>query len=1407
MKVLIKQIESPFCFSGVIIRNSEENCGFEKLQEDLKCFYESRNLNQVNSSDLSKDLKCVVNPAKGVWKRARVESTEQTLDGFQCRCYLVDEGICSTLKIDQIYHSLKWVWKEPCQVIKFGLHGLQPCRLVADYDAEEICPEPSKTWNYSAISFFKANLKEVGFEADVSIIVTDKNTNINWVVMKTSLSTMTINELLVQKNFCIKTPKNNENSKETLKKKEQKVNEFFPEDESYFDDDPSESLKLLSIGEPVKVKQLVVSKPVSPQNSKSNLFQNYQGICLIEGVDVPNSFVIFCQTPFPSNIIDALESCKLRRPTPLQSNCWPSICGGRDLVAIATTNTGKTLSYAVPLASKHFTSKKMTRDVRKVKGEGTQKEVAMTTRTSVQVKSVVLCSTRRSVQQVNDVFASLLNDSVENVISIGDRDCVNDDLQVALLNDCRVLVCTPFSFVEVCNKNMIPLFKIENLVFDECDVLMEEFTDEIKQIMKCIFHSLNDRDLPKADRTKPQMLMFGNALTEGVKSFRDFCMSKRGITYIHDPLQAIAYRPVSQDVVICRNDGKLETLTDLVLEVEKKTIRHVAVFVTSEESSVKIFTHLRNVSSLDVYEMDESFQNSSEIDDTPALFVVSDRNLNLLQGFNIEHGIHFEYPLSINTIAQRIISLDSSLSSTQSYVFLTETEFEKSNEIIELFKLMKLQVPHNLAQISVASSMMETKNEVKMTSGRKRMCAYMMGFGYCRTQIKCPMRHTFSTKLDSPNSNKKFVEIPLQGHIKVKITQVLHATHYWCQLIKHVDNERNKTDLNCQYLNLQKKLDDYFKENKKAASKVEKGKIVGVNINGKLHRALVLSPVVKNKPDWYKNSEVSICKYNVQLVDNGARQTTYVTSMYEISDHDILSVPYQAVEVRAIGMKPADKNDAWSVKANQLIHSKIYNKELEGHIKFVVGHTMYLDPCVCRSRVRGSSIVITDCNVAKQLFSHRFATNNDQHEKWLSEFKQKLKETCSPKIQPTAEISNKINGSAVKISEKIDVDEKVAVKSAMPFKKPIDVIKHPENKKKSEIISKDLKFLNQKITPKAEAQPENRCLLREIKNESIKKPCKIDKKLIETTNIDSKFKTTKFKLKPLSKPSVRPLKNIPLDEEEGLLLPSCAKLLRSNRARRRVELCSDIYILCCEFNFDVSSRDVTALFTALFRLKCDTERYVMLGSLIRLIKFEIPVWERISSPHIVAHMLNYHNNKVPSNELMLATLTFVDCFFEKCINDKTYKAQVSDVAVILLEFIQHYKQFGDDATEEKVFLASHYLLTAVKSSRKLVKLLKEHDLDGILNDPNLLKNESTNAVLEEISTHLNSIEKLKKKSWQPSNHDMFNYGRFDLIDTSGTDSDCSHLFDYHRIQAPGICDESDDTDAEQFLDELEDISR
>ena len=56
-------------------------------------------------------------------------------------------------------------------------------------------------------------------------------------------------------------------------------------------------------------------------------------------------------------------------------------------------------------------------------------------------------------------------------------------------------------------------------------------------------------------------------------------------------------------------------------------------------------------------EIDENFQNSSEIDDSPALFIVSDRNLNFLQGFNIEvyvKNFHLNFAF-IKTLLFRIV--------------------------------------------------------------------------------------------------------------------------------------------------------------------------------------------------------------------------------------------------------------------------------------------------------------------------------------------------------------------------------------------------------------------------------------------------------------------------------------------------------------------------------------------------------------------------------------------------------------------------------------------------------------------------------------------------------------------------------------------------------------------------------
>ena len=36
------------------------------------------------------------------------------------------------------------------------------------------------------------------------------------------------------------------------------------------------------------------------------------------------------------------------KPTPIQSQCWPIIGSGRDIIGIAETGSGKTLAFSLP---------------------------------------------------------------------------------------------------------------------------------------------------------------------------------------------------------------------------------------------------------------------------------------------------------------------------------------------------------------------------------------------------------------------------------------------------------------------------------------------------------------------------------------------------------------------------------------------------------------------------------------------------------------------------------------------------------------------------------------------------------------------------------------------------------------------------------------------------------------------------------------------------------------------------------------------------------------------------------------------------------------------------------------------------------------------------------------------------
>ena len=64
----------------------------------------------------------------------------------------------------------------------------------------------------------------------------------------------------------------------------------------------------------------------------------------------------FIHTGLPPNMLHATRA--FASPSPIQSQCWPIIQSGRDLIGIASTGSGKTLGFGLPMMA-HITKQKV----------------------------------------------------------------------------------------------------------------------------------------------------------------------------------------------------------------------------------------------------------------------------------------------------------------------------------------------------------------------------------------------------------------------------------------------------------------------------------------------------------------------------------------------------------------------------------------------------------------------------------------------------------------------------------------------------------------------------------------------------------------------------------------------------------------------------------------------------------------------------------------------------------------------------------------------------------------------------------------------------------------------------------------------------------------------------------------
>ena len=67
------------------------------------------------------------------------------------------------------------------------------------------------------------------------------------------------------------------------------------------------------------------------------------------GDQVPKPVQTFAESSLPKYLTDQLEAePKFKNPSSIQAQSWPVALSGRDLIGIAQTGSGKTLSFILP---------------------------------------------------------------------------------------------------------------------------------------------------------------------------------------------------------------------------------------------------------------------------------------------------------------------------------------------------------------------------------------------------------------------------------------------------------------------------------------------------------------------------------------------------------------------------------------------------------------------------------------------------------------------------------------------------------------------------------------------------------------------------------------------------------------------------------------------------------------------------------------------------------------------------------------------------------------------------------------------------------------------------------------------------------------------------------------------------
>ncbi|KAL0473938.1 ATP-dependent RNA helicase dbp-2 [Neurospora intermedia] len=392
------------------------------------------------------------------------------------------------------------------------------------------------------------------------------------------------------------------------------------------------------------------------------------------GNNVPKPVETFDEAGFPRYVMDEVKAQGFPAPTAIQSQGWPMALSGRDVVGIAETGSGKTLTYCLP-AIVHINAQPLL-----APGDGPI--------------VLILAPTRELAVQIQQEISKFGKSSrIRNTCVYGG---VPKGPQIRdLSRGVEVCIATPGRLIDMLESGKTNLRRVTYLVLDEADRMLDMgFEPQIRKIIGQI----------RPDR---QTLMWSATWPKEVRNL--------AADFLTDFIQV---NIGSMDLAA---NHRITQIVEVVSESEKRDrmIKHLEKIMEGRENQNKIliFTGTKRVA--------DDITRFLRQDGWPALSIHGDKQQNerdwVLDQFktgkspimvatdvasrgidvrNITHVLNYDYPNNSEDYIHRIGRTGRAGAKGTAITFFTTDNSKQARELVGVLQEAKQQIDPRLAEMA-----------------------------------------------------------------------------------------------------------------------------------------------------------------------------------------------------------------------------------------------------------------------------------------------------------------------------------------------------------------------------------------------------------------------------------------------------------------------------------------------------------------------------------------------------------------------------------------------------------------------------------------------------------------------------------------------------------------------------------